>query len=256
MQLYLAATPDRLTDARIYTSYIAHVAYRIGDDGALYTQALPSSLRGGLMVLRDSEAQIHSPDTLCREILRHCLSRNYSGIVLDFIQAPNAQRSSFAQKLSRLVKQYGRRLYVPEPYAETEYASVLICTALSGGSLRQRLEQAAAQYGTERIALDLQRLAMDFTLPAPSGEGTPLTIRELQHLMTGHATYFSEELCARYFTYRHSGNTHFVLFDDAATLQRKMELAQQIGIQNGFLMFPEVEDLLPQLFPAEQKERS
>ncbi len=256
LQLYLAVTPDRLNDAKQYTSYLAHVAYRIGDDGALYAQALLPSLRGGLQVLGDSEALLHSPDTLCREILRHCIARSFSGILLDFVRPANAQRIVLVQKLARLAKQYGRRLYVPEQYAETQHTTVLICTALSGGSLRQRLEQAAAQYGAERIALDLQRLAMDFTLPAPGGDGTALSVPELQRRMAGHATYFSEELCAHYFTYRQNGNTHFVLFDDASTLQRKAELAQQLGIGEGFLMFPEVEDLLPQLFRTEQKERS
>ena len=72
--------------------------------------------------------------------------------------------------------------------------------------------------------------------------------------MGGHTTYFSEPLCARYFTYRQNGQTHFVLFDDAATLQRKIALAKALGIGEGLLLFDEVSDILPQLYG--EKERS
>ena len=51
---------------------------------------------------------------------------------------------------------------------------------------------AAARYGTQRIALDCQRLAMDFVLPCRSGEGTPLTPEELASLRErcGAAVFF------------------------------------------------------------------
>ena len=52
---------------------------------------------------------------------------------------------------------------------------------------------------------------------------------------------------AKYFTYTAEGGTHFVLFDDVETLRRKVRLAQELGIQKAFLMYPEVADLLPEL---------
>ena len=52
---------------------------------------------------------------------------------------------------------------------------------------------------------------------------------------------------AKYFTYSAGNSTHFVLFDDAETLRQKVKLAQNLGIQTAFLMFPEVVDLLPEL---------
>ena len=64
------------------------------------------------------------------------------------------------------------------------------------------------------------------------------------------AVFFSEALCARYFTYRIGSETHFVLFDDAGTLRRKAELAATLGIENAFFMLPEVSDLLDELFPS------
>ena len=63
--------------------------------------------------------------------------------------------------------------------------------------------------------------------------------------------FYAEDLCARYFTYRRGGQTHFVLFDDAGTLRRKIEMGQALGIREGFVMLPEVEDLTGSLFTGE-----
>ena len=52
---------------------------------------------------------------------------------------------------------------------------------------------------------------------------------------------------AKYFTYSAGSGTHFVLFDDAETLRQKVRLAQGLGIQTAFLMFPEMSDLVPEL---------
>ena len=128
---------------------------------------------------------------------------------------------------------------------------VLLCTALSGGSLQGRLEEACAAYGAQRLALDLERLMMDFPLPCPSGEGIRLSREELAIRMQGRSVFYAEDLCARYFTYRRGGQTHFVLFDDAGTLRRKIEMGQALGIREGFVMLPEVEDLTGFLFTGE-----
>ena len=128
---------------------------------------------------------------------------------------------------------------------------MLLCTALSGGTLEGRLNQAASRYGAEHLALDLQRLAMDFPVPCPSGQGTVLTRSQLAALAAGRPTFYSDALCARYFTLTRQGQTHFVLFDDARTLRRKLDLARQLGIRDALVMLPEVEDLLEPLFAGE-----
>ena len=48
-------------------------------------------------------------------------------------------------------------------------------TAISGGTLRTMLVDACNAFGRGRVALDIERLRMDFLLPSPTGEGTPLT---------------------------------------------------------------------------------
>lgn len=251
MLRYLAATPDQLSIARSHTAYLAHVAYRIGPENRLLCSHLPSTLRGGLLVLSDRDAPpVTHPELLCRQLLRECLNRDFSGIVLDFEVAAADDRTRFVHQLDSMVLPYRRKLYVPESWASyAPHSTVLICTALSGGSLYQRLSQAVSRYSPAHLALDEQRLAMDFLLPCPNGTGTPLSQEELQRRMTGRSVFFSEDLCARYFTYRSGCETHFVLFDDAHTLQRKAELAAQAGIETALFMLPEVSDLLDELFP-------
>ena len=56
-------------------------------------------------------------------------------------------------------------------------------------------------------------------------------LRELMD-RTQPSVFFSQELCARYFTYmsRESG-AHFVLYDDGETLMKKMEVSQKLGVR-------------------------
>ena len=188
---------------------------------------------------------------LCRAILGECHAHRFGGVLADFEGGAREDRLPFLSRLGAMLAQSGRRLYVPERFAVPE-ASVLICTALSGGTLRERLSDAAARYGTQRVALDCQRLAMDFVLPCRSGEGTPLTPEELsaRRESCGAAVFFSEELCANYFSYTAQGRAHFVLFDTAETLRCKLRLGRERGMETAFLMYPEVSDLLPELLNA------
>ena len=59
--------------------------------------------------------------------------------------------------------------------------------------------------------------------------------------------FFSQELCARYFTYTRGGEFHFVLFDDAETLNQKLKLGASMGFSAAFLMWPEVRDIMGKL---------
>lgn len=124
---------------------------------------------------------------------------------------------------------------------------MVVSTALSGGTLRQRLGDACRRFGARRLALDLACVRMDFSLPAPYGAGTALTPQQLTELRGRRTVFFSPELCARYFTYEQSGMTHFVLFDDADTLHRKIALGTELGIPAGFLALPEAMEALPRL---------
>ena len=239
-----------LETALKYTDRIAHVAYRIGSDGHLERQELPPRLHGGVMVLCDDGCgEIGDMDRLCGEVWRECVARGFGSVMADFEQSCTPDRAQFLRKLCDILMRNRRGLFVSESYGcEVDRAAVLICTAVSGGTLCQRLEEAKARFGN-RVALDLQRLRMDFPLPCPGGEGCALD-RETLCAFLGEKpdVFFSEDLCAKYFTRPCECELRFVLFDDAVTLRKKLHLAGNMGIGTAFLMYPEAEDILPELF--------
>ena len=251
MQLYLAVTPDKLREAARYTDRLAHVAYRVGQDGRLVRRDLLARTRGGLMVLGDQDCgPIRDPAALCRDVWREGGNRGYGGVFADFEQPVSADRTAFLEALGRILARNGRSLFIPEIYGtQAVEASILICTALSGGNLYQRLEESLRQFGRGRVALDLQRLRMSFPLPCPTGEGEPLSRETLAEMIEKkqQSVFYSHDLCAKYFTFTDAEESRFVLFDDADTIRRKLRIGQELGITAGFLMYPEVYDLLPEL---------
>ncbi len=253
MQLYLAVTPGEAREAAQYGRTLAHVAYRIGSGSTLLRQNLNLQTQGGLLSVSDREAPpIGDPDALCAAVLRECGRRSYTGALLDFEEPLQQDRLEFARRLGQALSAGQRTLYLPERYAQAagNSAVVLVCTAISGGSLSQRLQEAAdAHGGASRLALDVQRLRMDFHLPARSGEGEPLDEEQFRQLMERESppVFFSQELCARYFTYTRNGELHFVLFDDADTISQKLRTGAGIGFSAAFLMWPEVKDIMGKL---------
>lgn len=247
MTIYLALTPDRRVPLR--SALPAHVAWAIDAQGALARSAPAEAVRGGLMALSDRCAgPLPEPDALCRAVARECAAQRCRGVLADFDAPVHPDRLTFLEALAARLTGENRTLYVPQSYAVPR-ARVLICTAVSGGTLREHLTDAIARFGAQRLALDAQRLAMDFTLPSPRGEGRPLSPAALYALRGRHraAVFWSGELCARYFTCREGAETHFVLFDDADSLRRKLRLGESLGVREAFFMLPEVEDLWPEL---------
>lgn len=258
MQLYLAVTPDKLREAARYTDRLAHVAYRVDREGRLTRRDLLARTRGGLMVLGDQDCGfIRDPAALCRDVWRECGNRGYGGVLADFEKPPAEDRTAYLEALGRILARNGKRLFVPEGYGgRIEQAMVLVCTALSGGNLRQRLTDCIQRFGQGRVALDFQRLQMSFPLPCPSGEGEPLDREKLEEMrqQKGQSVFYSGDLFAKYFTFTDKGNSRFVVFDDASTMQRKLRLGQELGIGTGFFMYPEVEDLLPELMGQKRRD--
>ena len=250
MQTYLAVTPDYLETALRYTNRVAHAAYRIDKNGTLTCCDLSSQVKGGMMVLSDGDGgAIENVTELCRAVWRECAVRGFGGVVADFEQPISEQRCAFLNQLCGILRRNGRQLFVPESYGcEVNGAIVLICTAISGGTLRERLEEGKVRFGG-RIALDLQRVRMEFPLPCPTGEGCALTKETLcEFLKEEPKVFFSEDLCAKYFVRICGCEPRFVLFDDAQTLRHKLRLAQGMGITTAFMMYPEVEDILGELW--------
>ena len=253
MQIYLSVTSGEAEHASKYPCRLAYVAYRIGTNSTLLRQnPFPQIRRGGLLSVSDRNSPpIDQPNCLCEAILRELGRWNYSGVVLDFEEPPQQDRLTFITKLSQLLAARHKTLYLPESYAQASKSAIIfICTALSGGNLAEYLQSCINRYGgANRLALDIERLRMDFQLPARSGMGTPLTRETFCKLLEQEtpSTFFSQELCARYFTYTQNKNFHFVLFDDADTLNRKLRLGRNLGFHTAFFTWPEIHDIAENL---------
>ena len=248
LQLILAAAPAELTAAQAHGLTLAHMAYRVGGGPHLFRSNQPIPARGGLMYIDDGGFDGRgTPDAFCQEVVRECAARGFGGVVCAF-DRKLPLLSAVVEQLGPMLVRQGRSFYVSEPYGRcTATGRVLIPTALSGGSLRQRLGEAVERYGAGRVALAVERTAADFFLPSPDGQGRPLTREELKARLEERSpsVFFSDELCARYFTYmnRQSG-AHFVLFDDAGSIRKKLHLAEALGIDRALLCYPEVSDLM------------
>lgn len=248
MQLILAAPPEDVTAAQAHGLTLAHMAYRVGGGPHLFRSNQPIPARGGLMYIDDGGFDGRgTPDTFCQEVVRECAARGFGGVVCAF-DRKLPLLSAVVEQLGPMLVRQGRSFYVSEPYGRcTATGRVLIPTALSGGSLRQRLGEAAERYGAGRVALAVERTAADFFLPSPDGQGRPLTREELaaKRRELSPSVFFSDELCARYFTYMNRQNgAHFVLFDDAGSIRKKLRLAEALGIDRALLCYPEVSDLM------------
>ena len=248
MQLYLGIAPCDLPKAKRWRHGFAHMAYRIGDGSTLLRAREAQPMGGGLLCVSDHMApDVEDPEAFSAALLRECGRRNGAGVLLDFEGPLRRDLASLTEVLSPALQQEGRQLFVPEHYGTCgKEATVLINTALSGGTLSQRLAEAAETFGGPgRLGLDLERMRMDFTLPAPNGRGKALSSQALQALMEGKqpAVYFSPELGAKYFTYRIGSEFHFVLFDDADTFRQKLRLGKSLGCAAALCLFSEIADL-------------
>ena len=250
-RIILTAPPDQSRAALGFGVPVAHMAYRLGGGPHLFRANLPVTAVGGLMVIDDAGFDGRGdPGPFCKEVVRECSLRGFTGVVCDF-ERPLSLSGRILSDLSGLLARQGWPLYVSESYARySDSAKVLIPTALSGGTLQGRLEEAVERYGAERVVLAVERVAEDFYLPAPTGSGTRLTREELQQRMEERApsVYFSSELCAHYYTYMNRDNgAHFVLFDDGGSIRKKIQVARRLGIRQAMLPYPEVEDVLGEI---------
>jgi hypothetical protein len=179
------------------------------------------------------------------ECLSICHALGYSGIVCDFEQPVRPMLEAFIRECAEGFRDM--LVYVPERYAHCNNSTrILIPTAMTSGSLPSRLREAVSFYGPGRVALDMERSGLDLLLPNTDGPGSPLTFDSIPQMLAsrGGASFFSGELGARYFTYKdEEERTHFVIYDDPGTFRYKMDMALQMGIREGFIVYPDMVSL-------------
>lgn len=250
LKLTVCAHPADTHAAEAAGLPLCHLAYRIGRDGHLYRSGLGITVRGGLLGISDiglADGTEYS-DALPRELRRECDIRGFEGVFCDFEGSADEFRTRFAYEAGIYFAEQGLKLYLPERFAAAAHqAHLLIPSAVVGATCDEVYRRAVLRYGSDRCALVYEPLCADFVMPAPCGEQKNLTRAELAGLMAReHAVgYMSQELCARYFTYRDGdGRSRFVLFDDTRTMQRKLSLAEKCGFKEAFISWPDYSELV------------
>lgn len=217
--------------------------YRIGDTGALQRAQLQLSGRGGLMGVYEAPGlALCQPEKLARDIQTECSRRGYVGVVMDLDVAQ--EDLGKLEALCAALKRLQVRVFLPESLAGCGGPGTVVIApaAVSGGTFDGLLEALCARWGAENLCLDLVRGCRDFPMPSYDPDGRPLTARELAELQrrTGAQSFFSPELCCKYFTYRQEdGAAHFVLFDDPDTAHAKLERICRAGVGQVLLLFSE-----------------
>ncbi|SHH93165.1 hypothetical protein SAMN02745823_01499 [Sporobacter termitidis DSM 10068] len=248
--LIVAAPREYIAAAARTGLPVAHIIYRIGRGYHLYRAQGTEFVRGGLMVVDTDGFTGGGPAAaFVAELLHECEKSGFTGIVLDTGGRSSAQLTSLTAHLASDAKARGLKVYVPEALASaSEHVIALVPSALSGGTLSDHIGEALKKYDG-RVALEIERVRMDFSLPAVTGAGRELTAEELQALIEQqHAqSFLSKDLCAYYFTYHDKKGTRFVLYDNAASIRRKLTVASRLGIENAFIFYPQVEDIIDKI---------
>ena len=192
------------------------------------------------MVLGAPLASVTEPD----EIINECRRRNFDGLILDFEGGDRQSLSNYAAQVAELCGQHNIIVVTEKKYQVGE-ALTVVSSGVVSGSLKQKI----ARRGNNAV-LEIVRLSQDIPLPAPQGRGITMSRERLDALLNSRkpATFFSSELLARYFTFKDDGDiTHFIIYDDAESISKKLRLASGFGLPYAVMLYSEMKDLLGQI---------
>ena len=251
MRYILVISQQDAEKSKVFSRYgnlfPAYTGYTVRSDGHLYSSG-KMFFRGGMLFITLSQKyDMRRNVDLMREITTVCRRHSSAGIVLS---------SQF--DCSRLCEMLRRNLSC-EIYSDCEKCAppckIIISSAISGGSLRERLASASEKYGKENISLGIEPVRCDFTLPSYGGVGKSMTLYETQEQIRRYRvrSFYSDELCENYYTYRENGNAHMVLFDNSISIKRKIALSASLGISDVFMAYPDVSEILSGIIAADPR---
>lgn len=221
--------------SKVKNGSIGAVNWSIGPELTLQRESGISVLRSGYMVVTDESYDGTGNDIgkLTDSIVRECDRLGARGIIFDFEKRRFAQLDAL---IGEVISVFRRGpVFVPERYS-VRNAYTVVHIAQTTGTLSARLREAGERYG-DMFAVDYECLRRDTLLPGT--QSRVMTEEELKILMKNRATFYSSELCARYFTYKSGEEHHYIIFDNTETKQKKCELASRFGARYGIFLYPE-----------------
>lgn len=127
------------------------------------------------------------------------------------------------QTLALVALHKGSSLVLPEYWSmHFPDCGVLISSAISGGDLFQRFQEASSCF-PGRCWLHLEPLRTVFSLPCPTGIGA-----DIDEIPDG-PVFYSQALCCQYAHFSQCNQGRVVLWDTDETLEKKLQLARQAG---------------------------
>ncbi len=247
--VYLAVSDEDADRAADYGFPMAHLCYRIGT-GCRLLRSRSFSAKGGIMVISDTDPNCFAGPVqqFARDIIREYTLHGFCGVVADFEADPSRELAKLFEYLDAAFAARKIPFFVPERFGVySKTAKILIPTAITGGSLHDRLTEAIQKYGSDRIVMDIQRLRIDFCPSDENDNGVSIPVDRFRQLSTRFPIHRSDDLAANYFIFTEGNTTHFVLFDDADSILEKLNIANEIGIDTAFFLYPEVDDLLSKI---------
>ena len=256
INIIVAAPPEFSAAAKRPGCAVGHMSYKIGRGFRLYRSRRAPVTDGGFMVLDTTEFIGGGPlAALVADVTDECRRRGFLGVVVDSGKLPGSlAQLALSKTLAKMAAQINLLYFVPESLAESgENAIVKVSTALSGGTLKRHISDAQKKYGARRVALEIERVCMDFMLPSHGGAGRELTKETLNELIERHksAPLFSLDLMVNYFTYRDNKDVHFVLFDNAKSIEKKLKAGSRAGVEHAFLRYTSIMDIYDHIAPVQ-----
>ncbi len=233
-------------------------------------------------------------DALVRSVLETVRTRRYFGLDVDFEYVLPEQREAYAAFIARLrealnplgcpvIAALAPKTSAAQPgllYEAHDYAllgaaanAVFLMTYEWGyaygppmavapiGEVRAVLDYAVTEIAPEKIFMGIPLYGYDWTLPFVQGETRAESLSPVQAveraLRYGAAIEYDEASQAPHYRYSdHSGHEHAVWFEDARSIEAKLRLADEYGLQGvGYwsLMreFPQSWAVLTALFDVE-----
>ncbi len=251
----IASTPADTSTAQAFGMPVAHMAYRVGSDLTLLRGGIGLNVRGGLMVLSDTNyvGSGGNIQELCRQVTRECLSRGFDGVIVDFEGKSHPELLEFIGELIIRLQKHGIAVIAEEKFADiSPRLHLLVSGAITGGSLQEHMEDSISRHGRGRIILEIERIRHSFPLPSTDGRGKILTAAELDAMIEEHhpMPFVSQELCTNYYTYKDQTGTFFVLYDSTTTVLKKIDMAARLGISETLLLFSEYREVLDDIVAA------
>lgn len=240
IKTFTVALGQDLSPAAALGMPCARLIWTLSPEGRLIRTARPLR-RGGLLGFYLSEGSAAAePSFLATALWEQAMRFGCTGFLLDLPE--DEAGYALACTLSPRLTRSGLPVYLPISLAPADgRARLILPSAISGGTFDEMLRTFTERYPPHRLCLELVRTRHDFPMPAPDPEGTLLTAAQFEDLLKkAGGSYFSPDLCARYFTYKHEdGKPHFVLFDDAASASVKLQKAADAGFHAAFALYAE-----------------